>query len=75
MSDAVSDKKGGKPLDGTPNGTMEAPPMQPGAAQPAVAVATVATRTFDRRSYQREYMRKYREAGRDKSRKGYKGGA
>ena len=65
MSDA--EKKGGKPLDGTPNGTVEAPPVQPGAVQPAVVA-----RTFDRRSYQREYMRKYREAGRDKSRRGYK---
>ena len=66
--DAVVVKKGGMPVKGTP-AVVEAPPV---AAQPAIPVTPVA---FDRKSYQREYMRKYREAGRDRSRKTYKGAA
>ena len=51
-------EKGGKPINGTPDGTVEAPPIV----------------KFDRKAYQREYMRKYREAGRDRSRKNYREG-
>ena len=63
MAVADDEKKGGQLVKGTP-AAVEAPPV---AAQPAAPV------TFDRKSYQREYMRKYRQAGRDRSRKGYKG--
>ena len=77
-------EKGGKPDNAGPI-AGQAPPMKTGqqvsdaarlgseVAHPALSpVKPAGPATFDRRSYQREYMRKYREAGRDRSRKGYK---
>ena len=51
----MDEKKGGKGKDGTPGVVVEPLPQN----FPVV---------FDRKTYQREYMRRYRAAGRDKSR-------
>ncbi len=60
----IVEKKGGQLVKGTP---------EVSAAVPVVAVVEPVGGSFDRRVYQREYMRRYRAEGRDRPRKSYKG--
>ena len=53
----MPDKKGGHPQNGTPGVALE--PLSENLA--------AVKRAFDRKTYQREYMRRYRAEGRDRS--------